>query len=227
MSKSDLEELGESTEDLAEGFSKYAKEIKALTGFDIMIDDTHFKDLYDIMEGIAGVWDKLSDTQQARVAEILGGTRQLQVISSIIGNWSDAARSGYAVAQNCLGYCYHYGRANEQNDQKALKWWRRAAGQGYGNAENALGYMYFNGIIVYRDYAQAKDWFTKAAEHGDSSASENLSLMENSDLASLASPDIQPLLNFQYITCSQMEDFVKLYEAGKAEAVEENEEEQS
>ena len=80
---------------------------------------------------------------------------------------------------------------------------------------------------MYRDYAQAKDWFTKAAEHGDSSASENLSLMENSDLASLASPGVQPLLNFQYITCSQMEDFVKLYEAGKAEAVEENEEEQS
>lgn len=102
MSKSDLEELGESTEDLAEGFSKYAKEIKALTGFDIMIDDTHFKDLYDIMEGIAGVWDKLSDTQQARVAEILGGTRQLQVISSIIGNWSDAA-GAYETAMNSAG----------------------------------------------------------------------------------------------------------------------------
>ena len=102
MSKSDLEELGENTEDLAEGFSKYAKEIKALTGFDIMIDDTHFKDLYDIMEGIASVWDKLSDTQQARVAEILGGTRQLQVISSIIGNWSDAA-GAYETAMNSAG----------------------------------------------------------------------------------------------------------------------------
>ena len=101
-SKSDLEELGENTEDLAEGFSKYADEIKALTGFDIMIDDTHFKDLYDIMEGISGVWDKLSDTQQARVAEILGGTRQLQVISSIIGNWKDAA-GAYETAINSAG----------------------------------------------------------------------------------------------------------------------------
>lgn len=101
-SKTDLEELGESTDDLAEGFSKYAKEIQALTGFNIMIDDTHFKDLYDIMEGIASVWDKLSDTQQARVAEILGGTRQLQVISSIIGNWSDAA-GAYETAMNSAG----------------------------------------------------------------------------------------------------------------------------
>lgn len=102
MSKTDLEELGENTEDLAEGFSKYAKEIKALTGFDIMIDETHFKDLYDIMEGISSVWDKLSDTQQARVAEILGGTRQLQVISSIIGNWKDAA-GAYETAINSAG----------------------------------------------------------------------------------------------------------------------------
>lgn len=101
-SKSDLEGLGESTDDLAEGFSKYAEEIKALTGFDIMIDDTHFKDLYDIMAGISAVWDKLSDTQQARVAEILGGTRQLQVISSIIGNWKDAV-GAYETAINSAG----------------------------------------------------------------------------------------------------------------------------
>ncbi len=92
-SKSDLDELGESTDDLAQGFSKYADEIKSLTGFDIMVNKSSntFKDLYDIMEGIAGTWDNLSDTQQARVAEILGGTRQLQVISSILTNWGDAA----------------------------------------------------------------------------------------------------------------------------------------
>ncbi len=101
-SKSELDELGEDTEDLAEGFSKYADELKALTGFDIMIDATHFKDIYDIMDGISQKWDDLSDTTQARVAEILGGTRQLQVISSIIGNWKDAA-SAYETAVNSAG----------------------------------------------------------------------------------------------------------------------------
>ena len=103
-SKSELEELGESTEDLAGAFSKYAKEIKALTGFDIMVEGTkdQFKDIYDIFDGIAAAWDKLSDTQQARVAEILGGTRQLQVISSIIGNWGDAA-AAYNTAMNSVG----------------------------------------------------------------------------------------------------------------------------
>lgn len=99
MSKTELDDLGESTDDLAQGFSKYASEIQALTGFNIMVEGstTEFKDLYDILEGIAGVWDQLSDTQQARVAEILGGTRQLQVISSILGNWQDAA-GAYADA---------------------------------------------------------------------------------------------------------------------------------
>lgn len=100
----DLEALGEDTSDLAQGFSKYAEEIKALTGFDIMVDgstDT-YKDIYDIFEGISKVWDDLSDTQQARISEILGGTRQLQVISSILGNWQDAA-GAYADAMNSAG----------------------------------------------------------------------------------------------------------------------------
>ena len=103
-SKSDLEELGEDVEDLATGFSKYAKELQALTGFSILKEGTtdQFKDLYDIMDGIAARWDGLSDTVQARVAEILGGTRQLQVISSIINNWGDAA-GAYETAMNSAG----------------------------------------------------------------------------------------------------------------------------
>ena len=67
------------------------------------------------------------------------------------------------IAQNNLGYCYYYGRANEQNNQKALKWWRRAAGQGYGNAENALGVAYFTGLVVNKNYEVAGEWFKKAA----------------------------------------------------------------
>lgn len=104
MSKTELEELGESVDDLADGFSKYAAEIKQLTGFNIMVEGTTntFKDLYDIMEGLAQVWDKLTDTQQARVSEILGGTRQLQVVSSILGNWQDAA-GAYASAMGSIG----------------------------------------------------------------------------------------------------------------------------
>lgn len=104
MSKTDLDSLGEEIGDLADGFSKYAEEIKALTGFDIRVEGTtdQYKDLYDIFDGISKVWDKLSDAQQSRVSEILGGTRQLTVISSIIGNWKDAV-AGYETAMNSAG----------------------------------------------------------------------------------------------------------------------------
>lgn len=103
-SKTDLEELGEGIEDLADGFSKYAKELNALTGFSIIKEGTtnEFKDLYEIFDGLAAKWDELSDTQQARVAEILGGTRQLQVIASILGNWGDAV-GAYNTAINSVG----------------------------------------------------------------------------------------------------------------------------
>lgn len=103
-SKTDLEELGESTEDLAEGFSKYADEIRALTGFNIMEGDskTQYKDLYDIMLGISEVWDTLSDTAQSRVAAILGGTRQFTVIASILSNMKDAT-GAYDDALNSAG----------------------------------------------------------------------------------------------------------------------------
>lgn len=102
--KSDLEDLGEDTDGLAQGFSKYAEELKGLTGFDILVEGTSdtYKDIYDIFEGISKAWDNLSDTQQSRVAEILGGTRQLQIITSILQNWGDAAGS-YEAAMNAAG----------------------------------------------------------------------------------------------------------------------------
>jgi len=95
-SESELEELGADYEDIANGMSKYRDELKALTnvngtgGFDIMMDADHYKDIYDIFVGIAEVWDKMTDPQRARTAEILGGTRQLSIISSTIAAISDA-----------------------------------------------------------------------------------------------------------------------------------------
>lgn len=108
--KSELEELGADYEDVAEGVSKYRNELMALTnvtgtgGFDIMadVDTGKYKDIYDIFVGVAGVWSQLSDTSQARVAEILGGTRQLSVISSVIKNIADA-QNALATAENSVG----------------------------------------------------------------------------------------------------------------------------
>lgn len=101
--KTELEELGESTDDLAEGFSKYREELKALSGVDIMADEDHYKDLLTIFTEIAAVWDDIrSDESRARIAEILGGTRQLSGIMSTITNISDAINA-YEDATNSAG----------------------------------------------------------------------------------------------------------------------------
>lgn len=109
-SKTELEELGEDYEDVADGISKYREEIMALTningsgGVDIMENAAtgDYKNTYEIFVELSKVWGDLSETTQARVAEILGGTRQLSVISSIIGNISDA-ENAYTDAMNANG----------------------------------------------------------------------------------------------------------------------------
>lgn len=95
--------MGESTDDLADGFSKYRDEIKALTGFDIMKNKDEYKSMYDIFVGLAQVWDNMkSDEARARVSEILGGTRNLSGIASTIQNINDAI-GAYEVAMDSAG----------------------------------------------------------------------------------------------------------------------------
>lgn len=99
----ELEEMGEDTTGLAEGLSKYRDEIKALSGVDIMKNENEYKDMYDIFTELAHVWDNINgDEAKARVAEILGGTRQLSGIMSTITNIKDA-EGAYADAMNSAG----------------------------------------------------------------------------------------------------------------------------
>lgn len=107
---SELQEMGEETEDVAEGLSKYRTELMALTnvngsgGVDIMANAAtgEYKSMYTIFTEMSKVWNNLSDVTRSRVSEILGGTRQLSVISSIIGNIADA-EGAYTVALNSNG----------------------------------------------------------------------------------------------------------------------------
>lgn len=65
--KTELQEMGEDTDDMASSTSKLRAQVKGLTkGFDIMADETTFKQTYDIMKGIAAVWDDLDDIQRAK-----------------------------------------------------------------------------------------------------------------------------------------------------------------
>ena len=98
----ELEEMGEETDGLAQGLSKYREEIKALSGVDIMKDDTTYKDMYDIFVQLAEVWDDMEDVSQSRVAEILGGTRNTSGIMSTITNIKDAI-GAYSGAMDSAG----------------------------------------------------------------------------------------------------------------------------
>lgn len=98
----ELDELGEDTSELAEGFSKYRKEIKALSGVDIMIDDHTYKSVYDILSELAEKWKDLSDTQRATILEDLGGKRGATVLGSIIQNLEDLT-GAYADSKDAAG----------------------------------------------------------------------------------------------------------------------------
>lgn len=98
----ELEEMGEETDGLAQGLSKYREEIKALSGVDIMKDENTYKDMYDIFVQLAEVWDNMEDVSQSRVAEILGGTRNTSGIMSTITNINDAI-GAYSSAMDSAG----------------------------------------------------------------------------------------------------------------------------
>ena len=91
------------------GISKYRDEIMALTnvdgkgGFDILqADGKTYKDVYDMLVGIADVWDQLEDTSQQRISDIFAGTRGFATFSSIIQNIDDV-KAAYQDALDAAG----------------------------------------------------------------------------------------------------------------------------
>ena len=69
----ELEAAGLDMEGMAESTASLRKEIKALSGVDIMIDDSTFKSTYKIIEELAAKWKDLTDIQQASLTELIAG----------------------------------------------------------------------------------------------------------------------------------------------------------
>lgn len=69
----ELEEAGLETDGMAESTAKLQKEIKALSGVDIMKNENEFKSTYDILDELANKWSDLTDIQQARITELIAG----------------------------------------------------------------------------------------------------------------------------------------------------------
>lgn len=108
--KTEAESAGESTDGMANSVSELRDEILKLTGnaVDIQIDENRFKSTYQILKEIAGVWDNLSDISQANLLEMLGGKRNANVLSALLGDFDlaeDVLRdsmesAGSALAEN-------------------------------------------------------------------------------------------------------------------------------
>lgn len=101
-SQKELEAMGEDITDLAEGTSKLRSEIKALSGVDIMVSETQYKDMYTIMVELSKVWDKLTQTQRNTILEDIAGKRNSSAIGSIILNLKDL-ENAYNSASNASG----------------------------------------------------------------------------------------------------------------------------
>lgn len=64
-SKTEIESAGLDTEGMATSTAKLRKEIKALSGVDIMKNANEFKSTYDILDELAEKWSSLTDIKQA------------------------------------------------------------------------------------------------------------------------------------------------------------------
>ena len=109
-SKTELEEMGEETDNLAESTSKLRSEIQSLTGVDIMSSDNQYKSTYDILLEISKVWDTLSDVSQANVLEKLAGKTRASVVAGLLQH-GDTLESVLRDSQTAAG------SATEENER--------------------------------------------------------------------------------------------------------------
>jgi TP901 family phage tail tape measure protein len=85
--KAELEDMQEDTDGLCESTSKLREQIQSLTGVDIMIDDNTFKSTTDIIKELGAVWDKLSDSSQAAILELIAGKSRANNIAALLKNY--------------------------------------------------------------------------------------------------------------------------------------------
>lgn len=100
--KADLEGMGEDTDGLAESSSKMRKELKALTGVDLMLDENNFKSTAQIIQELGEVWEDLTDTSQAATLELIAGKNRASTISGLIENYETIAEV-IESAENATG----------------------------------------------------------------------------------------------------------------------------
>lgn len=98
----ELEEAGLETEGMATSTSNLRDTILAMTGFDIMEDETTFKNMKDIIVGIGKAFKDLSDVDQSALLELLAGKTQSNSLAAALNNY-EMIEEAYSIAENSAG----------------------------------------------------------------------------------------------------------------------------
>ena len=93
--KGGLEELGEEVDDNVTNLSKMQGQVLNLTHGKVDIFDSagEFKSTYEIMQGIADVWEDLSSIEQADLLETIAGKHRANDVAALIQNWNDVEKA--------------------------------------------------------------------------------------------------------------------------------------
>lgn len=106
--KTELVDMGEDTEGMAETTSKLQEQIQALTnidgtgGFNILTDTGAFKSTYDIVKGIGSVFEDMDDMDQAALLELIAGKQRANSVAALLKNWQQLDKI-LATSQNSEG----------------------------------------------------------------------------------------------------------------------------
>lgn len=102
--KGDLEALGEETDENVESISKMQTQVLNMTHGKVNIfdDNGNFKSTYEIMQGIAEIYDDLSDTDQASLLETIAGKNRANDVAALISNWEQVEKA-MTAATNASG----------------------------------------------------------------------------------------------------------------------------
>lgn len=87
-SLADLEDLGEDQASIVT--TSVLQNRMSAMGVQIVDINGELRSTYDILNDTAAVWDDLSSTQKAAVADMYAGVRQQNAFYSIMNNWADA-----------------------------------------------------------------------------------------------------------------------------------------
>lgn len=95
--KTELDDLGEEMTT-----ATYEKLVSALTSHSVALRDVNgeFRSTYDIVSDISKVWNDISSTEQAALANAIAGTRQQAVFFSLVEQFGEASGAMAAMADS-------------------------------------------------------------------------------------------------------------------------------